>query len=79
MTGRASSSSQPSFSLDRHADAHFVMTVFPNGRVALTTPSKLTTTEHDEVRALVKAWLDGEHEALVISNCVVVIATRVME
>lgn len=77
MTGRDSSSSQPSFSVDRHSDKHFILTVWPDGKIALTTPDSLTLAEMADVRALVKTWLDRDTEVLVIGNCHVVMATRV--
>lgn len=74
MIGRVSSSSPPSFSVDKHPGHHFVMTVLPSGKVAITTPDSLTQGEFDYVRETVREWLDGELEALVIGNCQVVFA-----
>jgi hypothetical protein len=74
MIGRVSSTSQPSFSVDSHAGHHFVMTVMPSGKVAITTPDSLTQQEFDRVRDTIREWLDGEMEALVIGNCQVVFA-----
>lgn len=74
MIGRVSSTSQPSFSVDSHPGHHFIMTVLPSGKVAITTPDSLTQDEFDHVRESVREWLDGEMEALVIGNCQVVFA-----
>jgi hypothetical protein len=75
MTGRVSSSSQPSFSVDSHPGHHFVLTVLPSGKMAITTPDVLTRQEFDEVREGMRQWLDGEMDVLIIANCRVVIGT----
>lgn len=73
MTGRDWSLSQPSFSdVERHAGPHYVLTIWPDGKLVLTTPSAITNDDFDHVNRVFQQWLSSEETyPLVIGNCLV--------
>lgn len=66
------SSSQPSSwdGSDRHSGPHFVLNVFPGGKLILTTTDRIDTPMMNAISAMFRDWLNGEQSfPLVIGSC----------
>ena len=58
--------------IDNHKGPHWILTIFPNGKLILTTPDPITQQAHDQARAVISDWMGAEgHEALIIGDCLV--------
>lgn len=79
MTGRGSSSSQPSFSAAEHSHKgpHFTLTIFPDGKLLLSTPDAIGPEMLRRITEMFQAWLDGKQPGLILGSCVVVVANQV--
>lgn len=73
MTGKDSSSSQPSsWDGEAHHGPHFILTVFPGGKIVLTTPDTINQAMMDNISALFRRWLaEPDPFPLVIGDCLV--------
>lgn len=77
-TGRDSSSSPPSswVAEDRHKSAHFILTIFPDGKLILTTPDQLQPEQFLVIKELFRDWMNSEVSfPLVIGDCLVRVQT----
>ncbi len=77
MTGKDSSTSQPSSWLaeDAHAhkSPHFLLLVYPDGRLILTTPDILSDEQFGAIQAVFNDWLENsDSKPLMIGDCQVV-------
>lgn len=76
MTGKDSSSSAPSTSVDdyfeNHSSPHWILTLTPKGKMLLTTPDKIDMATMEHVSGVVQRWLTAEDQyPLVIGDCLV--------
>jgi hypothetical protein len=73
LTGRPSSTSPPTTWHPSHSGPHFTMTVFPDGRLILTTPDNLDIGQFEQIKALMGDWINAERPfPLVIGQCQVI-------
>ncbi len=78
--GRDSSSSQPNTWLDEdahaHKDHHFLLILYPDGRLILTTSDKLSDEEFDQIQAVMTDWVESsDSKPLIIGDCLVTFQT----
>jgi hypothetical protein len=84
MTGRASSSSQPTFSADNHPPhkgPHWTLVIFPDGKMLFTTPDVVHPQVIEMARKLWAEWLTSgqEGQALFLGDCRIVAAASPVE
>lgn len=61
-----------------HRGAHFTLTIFPNGKMLLTTPDRLSNEQFEVVSKMVGHWMGDESYApLIIGQCKVILAAAV--
>lgn len=77
--GRDSSSSPPSSWLDdthAHTGKHFLLVLYPDGRLILTTPDILSKEDMDMIQAVFNDWVENsDSRPLMIGNCQVIMQT----
>lgn len=57
---------------ENHSSPHYVLTVWPNGKCVLTTPSTVDAETFENVSRIVQRWLVADDNyPLIIGDCVV--------
>lgn len=69
-------SQQSSWDGEAHGGPHFVLTIFPGGKLVLTTPSEVPDDQFERISRIFANWLKSEDTyPLIIGDCVVQMMT----
>lgn len=65
-------SQQSSWDAEVHRDPHWILTVWPGGKLVLTTPSEVSQEVFYHVSTVFQEWLASEdNHPLIIGDCLV--------
>lgn len=64
-------SQQSSWPVENHKGPHYTLTIFPGGKLVLTTPDTIDDDQLENVSIRMARWLKSTDDPLILGDCVV--------